>query len=147
MVPKTGPLGPKNAQKLMEIEKPSVARKLVFSQFRLKFCEGWGCPGGGGGPYEEIPSNCGRVWSYKTWGKSIFMFLGDIGNSHHHQIPPKWSSGLQIGPRIFWGSGAHDTFWEWRTRYFLGVAHTMFSGSGAHDTFWEWRTRYCFGHR
>ena len=53
----------------------------------------------GHGPYEEIPSNFGRVWSYRTWGKSIFMFLGNIGNSLHHQIPPNWSSGLQIGPR------------------------------------------------
>ena len=36
-----------------------------------------------------------------AWGKSIFMFSGNIGNSLHHQIPPNWSSGLQIGPRIF----------------------------------------------
>ena len=62
--------------------------------------EVWGCPGGGGGPYEEIPSNFGRVWSYRTWGKLIFMFFGNIGKSLHHQIPPNWSPGLQIGPRI-----------------------------------------------
>ena len=37
-----------------------------------------------------------------AWGKSIFMFFGNIGNSLHHQIPLNWSSGLQIGPRIFW---------------------------------------------
>jgi hypothetical protein len=28
------------------------------------------------------------------------MFFGNIGNSLHHQIPPNWSSGLQIGPRF-----------------------------------------------
>jgi len=27
----------------------------------------------------------------------IFMFLGNIGNSLHHQIHQNWSSGLQIG--------------------------------------------------
>ena len=73
---------------------------LVFT-IRVEIWEVWGCPGGWHGPYEEIPSNFGRVWSYRTWGKSIFMFLGNIGNSLHHQIPPNWSSGLQIGPRIF----------------------------------------------
>ena len=66
--------------------------------------EVWGRPGGAGGPHEEIPSNFGRVWSYRTWGKSIFMFWGNIGNSLHHQIPPNWSSGLQIGPRFFFES-------------------------------------------
>ena len=42
----------------------------------------------------------GFVWSYRTWRKSIFMFLGNIGNSLHHQIPPNGSAGLQIGSRI-----------------------------------------------
>jgi len=28
------------------------------------------------------------------------MFFGNIGSSLHHQIPPNWSSGLQIGPLI-----------------------------------------------
>ena len=57
--------------------------------------EVWGCPGGGGGPYEDIVSNFGRVWSYRTWGKSIFMFFGNIGNSLHHQIN---TSKLVLGP-------------------------------------------------
>ena len=35
-------------------------------------------------------------------------------------------------------SGAHDIFWVWRSRYFLGVENTRFVGSGAHDIF------YCF---
>ena len=63
--------------------------------------EVWGCLGAWHGPYEEIPSNFGRVWFYRTWGKSIFMFCGNIGNSLHHQIPPNLFSGLQIGPWIF----------------------------------------------
>ena len=67
-----------------------------------------GCPGGWHGPYEEIPSNFGQVWSYRTWGKTIFLFLGRIGNSLYHQIPPNWSSGLQIG---FWISPKARGFW------------------------------------
>ena len=40
-----------------------------------------GGPGGWHGPYEAIPSNFGRVWSYMAWGNLIFMFFGHIGNS------------------------------------------------------------------
>ena len=61
-----------------------------------------------------------------AWGKSIFMIFGNIGKSLHHQIPSNW-------------------FWEWRTQYFVGVAHTIFFGSGAHDICREWRTRYVLG--
>ena len=63
--------------------------------------EVWGCPGGAHGLYEAIPSNFGGIWSYMAWGKSIFMFLGNIGKSLHHQIPSNRPSGLQIDPRIF----------------------------------------------
>ena len=35
--------------------------------------------------------------------------------------------------------------WEWRTRYFLGVAHTVLFGCGAHGIRWVWRTRYFLG--
>ena len=84
-----------------EIWKILFFTEIVFFTILNGKWEVWGCPGGGGGPYEEIPSNFGRVWSYRTWGKSIFMFFGNIGNSLHHQIPPNWSSGLQIGHRIF----------------------------------------------
>ena len=37
-------------------------------------------------------------------GEVDFMFFGNIGNSIHHQIPPNWSSGLQVGPRIVFGT-------------------------------------------
>ena len=67
----------------------------------MVFGRSGGVRGEGHVPYEEIPSNFGRVWSYRTWRRSIFMFFGNIGNSLHHQIPPNWSSGLQIGLRIF----------------------------------------------
>ena len=86
----------KSAEKLKKI---SFSQKQFFTILN-GIGEVWGCPGGGHGPYEDIVSNFGRVWSYRTWGKSIFMFLGNIGNSLHHQIPPNGSSGLQIGPRI-----------------------------------------------
>ena len=38
-----------------------------------------------------------------TWhgGNRFSCFWGNIGNLLHHQIPPNWSSGLQVGPRIF----------------------------------------------
>ena len=49
--------------------------KICFVAIQIDIWEVWGCPGGWGGPYEEIVSNFGRVWSYKTWGKSIFMFF------------------------------------------------------------------------
>ena len=68
--------------------------KHCFFTIQVDIWEACGCPGGGHGPYEQIPSNFGRVWSYRTWGKSIFMFFGNIGNSLHHQIPPNWSSDL-----------------------------------------------------
>ena len=72
----------------------------MFFIIQVEIGEVWGCPGGGGGAYEDIVSNFGRVWSYMAWGKSIFMFLGKVGNSLHHQIPPNWFSGLQVAPRI-----------------------------------------------
>ena len=63
----------------------------------------------------------GRAWtirrdSLELWqglvlqnmGEVYFMFLGNIGNSLHHQIPPNWSSGLQIG---FWISPKARGFW------------------------------------
>ena len=50
----------------------------MFFTIQVDIWEVWGCPGGGHGLYEEIPSNFGGVWSYRTWGKSIFMFLGNI---------------------------------------------------------------------
>jgi hypothetical protein len=94
-------IGPKKAQKLQKKWKIHVFTKTVFFTIQVGIWEVLGCPGGGHGPYEEIPSNFGKVWSYRTWGKSIFMFFGKIGNSLHHQIHPNWSSGLLIGPRIF----------------------------------------------
>ena len=75
--------------------------KTVFLTILNRIWEVWGCPGAWHGPYEAIPSNFGGIWSYMAWGKSIFMFWGNIGNSLHHQIPPNWSSGLQVGPQIF----------------------------------------------
>ena len=49
--------------------------KICFVAIQIDIWEVWGCPGGWGGPYEEIVSNFGRVWSYRTWGKSMFMFV------------------------------------------------------------------------
>ena len=97
-----------------------------------------------------------------TWhGGSRFSWFLEILESHFI------TKYLQIG----FGSGAHDIFREWhtrfflvwRTRYFLGVAHTIFFGCGAHDIFgsgahdifrcgahdifWLWRTHFFVGIR
>ena len=66
--------------------------KLLFDKNRFPHNFKWFLGGLG-------VSNFGGVWSYMAWGKSIFMFFGNIGNSLHHQIPPI-SLGLQIGPRF-----------------------------------------------
>jgi hypothetical protein len=100
-----GETGQKTA-KTIEKLKNLIFHKNRFLIILNGIWEVWGCPGAWHGPYKPIPSNFGGIWSYMAWGKSIFMFLGNIGNSLHHQIPPNWSSGLQIGPRIFWEARA-----------------------------------------
>ena len=98
---KTCPIGPTSHKNCTKTEKNLLFHKnRFFDNFKL-YLGGLGCPGGAHGPYEAIPSNFGGIWSYMAWGKSIFMFFGNIGNSLHHQIPSNWYSGLQIGPRIF----------------------------------------------
>ncbi len=67
----------------------------------------------------------GKYWKLTSSLNTSELVLG----------PPDWSSNS-------FGSGAHDIFWEWRTRYFVGMAHTLFFGCGAHDILWVWRTRY-----
>ena len=94
-------MGSNGVQKTAEKLKIDVFTKTVFLTILNGIWEVWGCPGAWRGPYEAIPSNFGGVWSYMAWGRSIFMFFGNIGNSLHHKIPPNWSSGLQIGPRMF----------------------------------------------
>ena len=87
-------------QKFLENVKIYFFTKTVFFTILNGIWEVWGCPGAWHEPYDAIPSNFGGIWSYMAWGKSILMFFGNIGNSLHHQIPPNWSSGRQIGPRI-----------------------------------------------
>ena len=96
--------GAKKRKNYKKTETSSFSQKLFFSQFRLIFGRSGSVRGGGHGPYEEIPSIFGRVWSYRTWRKSIFMFFGNLGNSLHHQILPNWSSGLHIGTWIFFNA-------------------------------------------
>ena len=77
--------GKKNCSETKQINFFTKTGLLTIS---VDIWEVWGCPGAWHGPYEAIPSNFGRVWSYMAWGRSIFMFLGNIGNTLHHQIPP-----------------------------------------------------------
>ena len=56
-----------------------------------------------GGMARTIRRHCLELWQglvLQDMGEVDFH-VGNIGNSLHHQIPPNWSSGLQIGPRIF----------------------------------------------
>ena len=51
-----------------------------------------------------IRSDSLELWQglvLRVMGEVDFHVFGNIGNSLHHQIPPSWSSGLQIGPPIF----------------------------------------------
>jgi len=124
--------GSKKRKICRKTEKISFSQKQFFTILN-GIGEVWGCPGGGHGPYEDIVSNFGRVWSYRTWGKSIFMFLGNIGNSLHHQIHPNWSSGLQMGLGIspntmdfWWNCLRQKSFLEndTPTNIFPGMANT-----------------------
>jgi len=69
------------------------------------------------------------VLSHRIHESLIFMFFDINGRSRLVDVPKEI-----IRRRLLEG--------VWRTRYLLGVAHTIFVGSGAHDIFWEWRTRY-----
>ena len=84
------------------------------------------CPGAWHGLYEAIPSNFGRVWSYMAWGKSIFMFFGNAGNSLHHQIPPNWSTDSFESQGTISGAIKPINFPKNDTRktYFLGNQKT-----------------------
>ena len=77
------------AQKAQKRKNRFFHKNLFFHNLNCIW-EVWGCPGACHGPYEAVPSNFGGVWSYMAWGKSIFMFLGNIGNSG----PPDWCSDL-----------------------------------------------------
>ena len=78
--PKNGSYRATKHQKLQTNCKIYFFTKTCFFTILNCIWEVWGCPGGGHGPYDAIPSNFGRVWSYMAWG----MVLG----------PPDWSSFL-----------------------------------------------------
>jgi len=61
--------------KTMKKRKNRIFTKTCFFIIVNGIGEVWGCPGGGGGPYEDIVSNFGRVWSYRTWGSRFPCFL------------------------------------------------------------------------
>ena len=76
-------------------------------------------------PYiKVVRDSC--LWDSGTWDRwerildssTLFFVTSDLTKPQKHYM---------------FGIGAHDIFWEWRTRYFLGVAHTVFFGSGAHE--------------
>ena len=98
--PKTGPIGIKNNKNYRKTEKSFFHKNCFFDNFKLYL----GGLGVSGGMAWTIRCDSLELWQDLVLhgiGKSIFMFFGNIGNSLHHQIPPNWFSGLQIGPRSF----------------------------------------------
>ena len=47
--------------------------KTDFFIIQVETGEVWGCPGGAPGPYEDIPSNFGRIWSYMASESPLFI--------------------------------------------------------------------------
>ena len=62
----------KNLALAAEKLKNIVFHKNCFFAIQVEIGEVWGCPGGGGGPYEDIVSNSGRVWSYMASESQLF---------------------------------------------------------------------------
>ena len=60
------------AQKNAKTRKLEFFTKTVFFTIQVEIGEVWGCPGGGGGAYEDIVSNFGRVWSYMASESTLF---------------------------------------------------------------------------
>ena len=74
-----------------------------------------------------------RSDSLELWRGLVLHGMGEVD---FHVFWKYWK--LTSSPNTSkWVLRPPDIFWEWRTRYFLGVAHTVF--------FLEWRTRYLFG--
>ena len=46
--------------------------KHGFLVIQVEIGEVWGCPGGAHGPYEEVPSNFGRIWFYMGSERPLF---------------------------------------------------------------------------
>ena len=89
----------------------------------------------------------GLAWTIRNYSLELWqgLVLHGMGGIDFHVFWKYWkltsspnTSKLVLG-HPDWSS---DYFGEWRTRFFVGVAHTIFFGSGAHDICWEWRTRY-----
>ena len=72
---------PKKAKTAEKLQNQLVHKNCCFIILN-GIWEVWGCPGGWHGPYEEIVSNFGRVWSYRTWGKSSFIYFFEILETH-----------------------------------------------------------------
>ena len=52
--------------------------KSGFLVIQVEIGEVWGCPGGAHGPYEDIPSNFGRIWSYMGSESPLSTFDGKL---------------------------------------------------------------------
>ena len=90
----------KNAKADEKLQNRTVHKNLFFDNFKSYL----GGLGVSGGMAWTIRSDSLELWQglvLHSMGEVDFHVFGNIGNSLHHQIPPNWSSGLQIGPRIF----------------------------------------------
>jgi len=88
----------------------------------------------------------GMAWTIRSHSLELWrdLVLHGMGEVDFHDFWKYWKVTsspntfklvLGVAHTVFCGCGAHDIFWEWRTRYLSGVAHTIFVGSGAHDIF------------
>ena len=94
-------IGPKKTQQLQKNIKIEFFTKNFSFAIQVEIWEVWGCPGGGGGPYEDIVSNFGRVWSYMASESPLFTFDSKLEGSFMTKY-------LQVG---FWISPKAKDFW------------------------------------
>ena len=117
--PKGGPMGPK---------KGAQRRGPMGTHG-----DPWGPMGTHGSPWEPMGQRVSVSFSLAVYRKHVMPIhsWATAGIGFALRVPCL----LGVAHTICFGCGAHDIFWEWRTRYLSGVAHTIFVGSGAHDIF------------
>ena len=116
--------GPKNIKNWRKTGNSIFSQNRFFDNFKLNM-GGLGVSGG-------------MAWTMRTDSLEVWrdLVLHGMGELDFHVFWKYWkltsspnTSKLVLGPPD-WSSGFLG---EWRTRYLLGVAHTIFFGSGAHD--------------
>ena len=128
---KTCPMMPTNCKNYRNTENRVFHKNMFFYNFK------WYLGGLG------VSRGC--AWTIRTDSLELWrdLVLHGMGEVDFHVFGKYWkftsspnTSKLVLGVAhtVFFGCGAHDILWVWRTRYLLGVAHTIFCGPhGARD--------------